>query len=535
MSRNCPACGSAVEANAKFCAECACDLRSEFLAQTPRGAEEPAPAAGKEPIVSPAATSVPNPAGAIAPTSDLHLQELDDLIRNLSPAKSSLGSELVIEVETNRPCWLSHAGLLRFRVTNNLRGPCRVAISMRLHGQGSNVDQDLTDADQCCGFEARGDQRVFGFPFVALRAGDISVHQLQLVLTRPDQPQESVIYELPDRSLSVHVSDPALGAASPGIVISGGIHIDFSKLTELYGADIKNILNLNANRGVDPAQAAIAWEPILLQFSRVEMVESLPAALHLALPGGVSCELLRIRPGEFTMGSPEGQGKQDERPQHPVRITRDFYLGRYPVTQQQYQAVMGQNPSRFALSPQHPVDSVSWEDAQQFCGKLRQYLLQQPAAMAGQGVQLDEIRLPTEAQWEYACRAGTVTAWSFGDERSLIVEHGWCDKNSQRTTQPVGQLKPNAWGLYDMHGNLWEWCDNFYASGYDRANEADPTGPAAEDRRVLRGGSWSVYARDCRSASRHAALPDARTHNYGFRIVLLVSEEAGRRAGARQP
>ncbi len=512
-----------MEANAKFCADCGEKLESAPVALTPRAAEEADPAGEKESVAWPATASVSVSAGVIPPTNELHVPELTDLIRNVSPGKSSLGTELVVEVEEHRPCWLNHAGLLRFRVTNNLRGPCRVAIRMKLHGQGSNVDQDLTDSDQCCGFEARGDQRVFSFPFVALRAGDISVHQLRLVLTRPDHPQESVIYELPDSSLFVHVSDPALGAANPGIAISGGIHIDFSKLTELYGSDIKNILNLSADRGGDPALAAGVWEPILLRFSRVETVESLPAVLHLALPGGIPCELLRIRPGGFAMGSPDGQGKEDERPQHPVRITRDFYLGKYPVTQEQYQAVMGQNPSRFALSPQHPVDSVSWQDALQFCGKLRQYLLQEPAAMAGQGVHLDAVRLPTESQWEYACRAGTDTAWSFGDDRNSIVDHGWCDKNSRRTTHPVGQLQPNAWGLYEMHGNLWEWCEDWYASDYAQAGAADPTGPVTGDRRILRGGSWNVYARDCRSAARHAAPPDSRTHNYGVRVLLTVN------------
>jgi len=508
ISRTCSACGAIVAANAKFCADCGATLPGEHLTPPPRAVLEP--------------------------TSDLRLPELTDLLRSVNPAAAALGSELVVEIQANRPCLLNQAGLLRFRVTNNLHGPCSVAIWMRFHGQGSNVEQDTAEVGQCWEFESRGDQRVFSFPFVALRAGDISVQELRLVLSRPDRPAESVVYELPDSSLFIHVSDPKLGAASPGIAISGGIHVDFSQLTELYGADVKNILNFRTDHGRDPAQAAIAWEPILLRFSLVEAVESLPAEIRLALPGGGFLDLRRIRPGQFTMGSPDGQGKEDERPPHPVRITRDFYLSKYPVTQQQYEAVMGQNGARFALSPQHPMDNVSWEDAQQFCHKLRQYLLQEPAALAGQGVQFEAMRLPTEAQWEYACRAGTDTAWSFGDERNLIVDYGWCERNSCRKTHAVGLLKPNPWGLYDMHGNLWEWCEDFYTSDYGQASEADPTCCAAGDRRVLRGGSWNVYAKDCRSAARHAAPPNARTHNYGFRIVLLVSKAAGVRADAPQ-
>lgn len=533
MSRTCPACRAEVELNAKFCTDCGESLPTENSAPPSRDAG-PWPSATSSvplvPVVSFDASvpstdqGLPFTGNHMESTNPLLSRELTEAVRAAMPSEAAVGSELVVEVETNRPNLLNHAGLLRFRVTNNLHGPCSVAIWMRFHGQGSYVDQDLAEAGQYCEFHRRGDQRVFSFPFLALRPGDISVQELRLVLSRPDQPDESMVYELPDRSLLMHVLDPALGAGSPGIVISGGIHIDFSQLKELYGADIKNILNLNANREIDPAQAAIKWEPILLRFSCVQTVESLPAELRLALPvRRTHRELPWTNPHQLARHA-AGQCKEDERPMHPVRITRDFYLGRYPVTQEQYQAVMGHNPARFAVSPQHPVDNISWQDAQQFCQRFRQYLMQEPAAMVRQGVALDSVRLPSEAQWEYACRAGADTAWCFGDDRNLMPDFGWCEKNSRRATHPVGLLKPNRWGLCDMHGNLWEWCEDFYAPEYSQAGGAeDPTGPAGGERRVLRGGSWSTFARDCRSAARHAAPPDARTANYGLRVVLLVS------------
>src|SRR5262249_24141391 len=152
--------------------------------------------------------------------------------------------------------------------------------------------------------------------------------------------------------------------------------------------------------------------------------------------------------GEFLMGSADGYG--DERPVHTVRISQPFYLGQYAVTQGQWQAVMGSNPSQFTGDPNRPVETVSWEDVQEFIRRLH--------AREGGAT----YRLPTEAEWEYAARAGSTTAYGFGDDPRQLSEYAWYSENAGRQTHPVGQLKPNAWGLYDMHGNVWEWVQDWY-------------------------------------------------------------------------
>jgi len=226
------------------------------------------------------------------------------------------------------------------------------------------------------------------------------------------------------------------------------------------------------------------------------------------LGGGVKMEMVLIRPGSFMMGSEKGA--PDEKPVHKVRITRPFYMGKYEVTQEQWQAVMGTSPSKFK-GAKNPVEQVSWNDCQDFMKKLSEKV--------GGGA----FRLPTEAEWEYASRAGTTTEYSFGDSDSAYGEYAWYSANSGSATHPVGQKKPNAWGLYDVHGNLWEWCSDFYDTGYYAQSPADdPTGGGSGGARVLRGGSWGDDATFCRAAYRCSFDPSSSYYYYGLRAARTL-------------
>jgi formylglycine-generating enzyme required for sulfatase activity len=222
-----------------------------------------------------------------------------------------------------------------------------------------------------------------------------------------------------------------------------------------------------------------------------------------------SIEFVRIPAGEFLMGSPSNeQGRWNaEGPVHKVSIKKSFCLSKYPVTQKQWIAVMGYNPSYFK-GEERPVENVSWDDAQEFIRKLNQI------------EEKDNHRLPSEAEWEYACRTGKTTRYSFGDDESKLGDYAWYYKNSGSETHPVGLKKPNAWGLYDMHGNVWEWCQDMWYENY-KGSPSD--GKAWEDEssfyRVFRGGALDINARDCRSASRNRGVPTFRSNFLGFRLL----------------
>jgi formylglycine-generating enzyme required for sulfatase activity len=222
--------------------------------------------------------------------------------------------------------------------------------------------------------------------------------------------------------------------------------------------------------------------------------------------------MVLIPAGEFMMGSPDsdkGAG-DDEKPQHRVRITRPFYLGKYPVTQEQWQAVMESNPSNFK-GPKNPVESVSWEDCRRFCA-----MLNARSHPGGGGLQL-----PTEAEWEYACRAGSRTRYCFGDDESRLGEYAWY---SSGQTHPVGEKKPNAWGLFDMYGNVWELCQDWYDGGYyAKSPTNDPKGPAMGSNRVSRGGGWVYPAEFCRSAYRNG--PGTTNYAVGLRVSLVPADK----------
>ncbi|MBR9977888.1 MAG: SUMF1/EgtB/PvdO family nonheme iron enzyme [Bacteroidetes bacterium] len=244
--------------------------------------------------------------------------------------------------------------------------------------------------------------------------------------------------------------------------------------------------------------------------------------------------MLLIPAGTFLMGNVTGhpEGLPNEQPVHEVTVTRPFLMSRTPVTQRQYQAVMGTNPGYFD-GPDLPVEQVTWYDAVQFCNELsRQEGLDPCYSGSGMDIICDfsanGYRLPTEAEWEYACRAGTETDFYSGNmTHSEMLPYdpalhrtGWYGGNAGSTTHPVGMKEANAFGLHDMHGNVWEWCWDMYDSGYYAESPAtDPQGPGDRTRRVLRGGSWNNFARVCRSASRGYFNPGGRNSSYGFRLV----------------
>ena len=218
-----------------------------------------------------------------------------------------------------------------------------------------------------------------------------------------------------------------------------------------------------------------------------------------------------IPPGSFMMGSPEDEGHYDEHPQHQVTITREFQMLIYEVTQAQWEAVMGNIPSFFSGEDDRPVESVSWNDSQLFVSKLNR---------------LDSshtYRLPTEAEWEYACRAGTNTNFSFGDDEDQLDQYAWYSKNTNGAGEPwphrVGLKLPNAWGLYDMHGNVREWCKDLYDDDYDEASDTDPQGHNYGSMYVFRGGHNS--AKGCRSADRGYGRPDKTDDFLGLRLVRV--------------
>jgi formylglycine-generating enzyme required for sulfatase activity len=243
------------------------------------------------------------------------------------------------------------------------------------------------------------------------------------------------------------------------------------------------------------------------------------------LGNGVTLEMVAIPPGQFKMGSPDGQGRDDERPQHLVTVSA-FFMGKYPITQAQWKAVaslpkierdLSLNPSKFSGN-NRPVEKVSWYDAVEFCQRL--------SKATGR-----DYRLPSEAQWEYACRAGTTTPFYFGEtitpdlanyDGNYIYAQGPKGIYRQETS-PVGKFPPNAFGLYDMHGNVWEWCadawhNNYYGAPRDGSvwikNGDDNCSP-------LRGGSWNGIPNDCRSANRYGYIPGNHYDINGFRVACV--------------
>jgi formylglycine-generating enzyme required for sulfatase activity len=264
----------------------------------------------------------------------------------------------------------------------------------------------------------------------------------------------------------------------------------------------------------------------------------------------IGMDMVPISADSFQMGSADGDGAKDETPRHPVRIGRPFFLAAHKTTQAQFQEVMGRNPSWFSATGggkdkvngdtgRFPVEEVTYFDALEFCNKLSENEGRRPCyrltaiqreddkSIKAANVEVLEdgtgYRLPSEAEWEFCARAGTMTRYSFGDDAAQLGEYAWFDDNSGGCTHPVGQKKPNRWELYDMGGLLWEWCDDVWHDNYEGA-PADGSAwrnGGDQSRRVVRGGSWFNHARSCRCANRFWFEPGDRNYILGFRVVLV--------------
>ncbi len=239
------------------------------------------------------------------------------------------------------------------------------------------------------------------------------------------------------------------------------------------------------------------------------------------ITNSIGTKLVLIHAGSFTMGSPVSEvGRQDNETPHEVTISKSYYLGAYEVTQEQYGQVMEENPSLF-LGSQLPVEQVNWDDSVSYCKKLSDLREEKDAGRV--------YRLPTEAEWEYACRSTSGAAYSFGDTSDALAEYSWFSDSNEKNpaiqlnskTHPVGEKKSNRWGLFDMHGNVSEWCHDRFAD-YPAGESTDPQGPEQGLSRVYRGGSWLDVYGNCRSARRGSGNPLKRTFVNGFRVAMSL-------------
>ncbi|MCC5840733.1 MAG: SUMF1/EgtB/PvdO family nonheme iron enzyme, partial [Opitutales bacterium] len=296
------------------------------------------------------------------------------------------------------------------------------------------------------------------------------------------------------------------------------VHIDGRRETL-----VRRLLEARLAAGELPP-SALVWEHGMALWARLETLPELAAflpppsvpepeaeatgpqpGLDWTVPD-IGLELVWIKPGSFLFGGSTLDTMRD------CMLHDGFWLAKSPITQIQYARVTGRNPARFRGSDQLPIESISWEEALDFCAKLSKKVLTGCTSPHG-------FRLPTEAQWEYACRAGSQDQFSFGDDDTQLGHHAWYAGNSKRRTHPVGSKRANPWGFHDMNGNVWEWCMDWHADLPDRPL-VDWIGPSTGQDRVCRGGAWNSGTEACRSSSRQASNPKHRSPFIGFRVAL---------------
>ncbi|MHC4249590.1 MAG: SUMF1/EgtB/PvdO family nonheme iron enzyme, partial [Planctomycetota bacterium] len=311
---------------------------------------------------------------------------------------------------------------------------------------------------------------------------------------------------------SQHISYPHIGfravvSAAPRASASARAAYDRAMSRAKMRVRLKNWKG--AVEACEEALKALPGDPDATKLLAEARSHTGPArTLTVNLGRGVTMEMVYVKPGTFMMGNKSGPASQ--KPQHPVAITKGFYIGKHEVTQAQYKAVTGADPSR-VKGPDRPVETVSWFDAAEFCKQ------------AAERTRLP-FRLPTEAEWEYACRAGSGGTWCFGNDEGKLLEYAYLGAGFGAPPDPVGERKPNAWGLYDMHGNVREWCSDWYAPDYYAKSPAkDPTGPAEGTARIQRGGCAGRGIPETWSSGRGGDSPRVRYPHIGLRAVVTVS------------
>ncbi len=318
--------------------------------------------------------------------------------------------------------------------------------------------------------------------------------------------------------------------------VEGDVYVDGEKAGRTY-APIAAIIGrheveVRSGRGSWSGSVEVEEKRVAVVEARVTGGSAAPGAgAYRVVKSSMGVEMVEIPAGRFIMGSPESEeGREDDERQHEVVISRPLLAAKHEVTQALWRIVMGNNSSDFKNCGEDcPVENVSWYDAVEFCNQLSEREgLTTAYRISGKNViwnrSANGYRLPTEAEWEYACRAGTQSPFYTGGimeeecgHDPALARAGWYCGNADSKTHSVGQKAPNAWGLYDMHGNVWEWCWDWY-SDYPGGSVTDPAGPKSGSDRVGRGGSWRLYAHICRSASRNSDVPGARYHYQGFRL-----------------
>lgn len=316
---------------------------------------------------------------------------------------------------------------------------------------------------------------------------------------------------------AINLARPVFPQAAASLGISGQVRV------QVTIDENGNVISAVAESGpamlrlpAEVAARASKFNPTTVSGQKVKVkgvivynfVNSNPPKISPTFTNSIGMEFVLIPNGSFMMGSPltEKERDADEGPQSRVTISRRIYLGKYEVTQEQWEKVMGTNPSHFKNCPKCPVENVTWQEIQRFIANLNNN---------GDG----KYRLPTEAEWEYACRAGANTKYSFGDDERVLGGYAWFSENGENKTHQVGTKQPNAWGLYDMHGNVREVVEDWKGNYPSSAATTDPTGPASGSNRVGRGGGWYDFSRFLRAAGRFGISPLERDNGVGFRLV----------------